>query len=67
MHNEASKELVGCQVCTSWKRDYNYDLVENVSMASWHNTAAEIAMEENPKNPQVRVFFLKFFIPPCLY
>jgi hypothetical protein len=53
VHNEASKELVGCYACTSWNKEPNYDIVENVTMAQWHNTAAEIAMEENPKHPQV--------------
>jgi hypothetical protein len=52
-YHEESGKLVGCNLFTTWKRDPNYEVVEDVSMTLWHNTAAEIAMEENPKHPQV--------------
>ena len=48
-----TNELVGCTFFTTWKRDDDYEVVEDASLASWHNTAAEIAMEENPECPQV--------------
>jgi hypothetical protein len=49
---EKSNELAGCFFSTSWKRDPNYNVIENVSMKEWHNTAAEIAMEVAPERPQ---------------
>jgi len=47
-----TKELLGCTFFTTWRRDEEYEIVEDASLASWHNTAAEIAMEENPECPQ---------------
>jgi len=47
-----TKELIGCTFFTTWKRDDDYEVVEDASLASWHNTAAEIAMEESPECPQ---------------
>ena len=49
-----TKELIGCTFFTTWKRDDDYEVVEDASLASWHNTAAEIAMDECPECPQVR-------------
>jgi hypothetical protein len=54
MHHEESGELSGCDLLTSWSRDPEYEMLDDSSMTSWHNVAAEIAMEENPKHPQVR-------------
>ena len=48
-----TKELLGCTFFTTWRRDDEYEIIEDASLASWHNTAAEIAMEENPECPQV--------------
>jgi hypothetical protein len=56
MHSKASNELAGCWLSTSWNRDHHYAVVEDVTMSLWHNTAAEIAMEKNPKHPGVRLF-----------
>jgi hypothetical protein len=55
LHNEVSNELIGCHLCTSWKKNPHYKILDNVTMTSWHTTAAEIAMEENPTHPQVCV------------
>ena len=49
-----TNELIGCTFFTTWKRDEDYEIVEETSLDWWHNIAAEIAMQEHPVNPQVR-------------
>ena len=45
--------LLGGHLFCSWGRDDAYEVIEDASLAEWHNTAAEIAMEVKPERPQV--------------
>ena len=47
-----TNELIGCTFFTTWKRDDDYEIVKETSLDWWHNTAADIAMQENPECPQ---------------
>ncbi len=52
--NAETGTILGGQLICSWSRNHDYEIVEEASMASWLNTAAEIAMEVCPESPQVR-------------
>ncbi len=54
--------LLGGHLFTSWGKNEDYEIVEDTSLASWHNAAAEIAMETNPERPQVPInqFIMSF-------
>ena len=50
---EKEDKLVGVGASTFWAQDDNYEVVEDVSMLEWHNTAAEIATEVEDEMPEI--------------
>ncbi len=52
--NAETGAIVGGQLFCSWSKNDDYEVIEDASMASWHNLAAEVAMEISPERPQVR-------------